>query len=626
VPESWRAEFLRWMHHIHDWCVSRQLWWGHQIPAWFCEYEHVTVSRETPRECAECHSGRLRQDPDVLDTWFSSGLWPFSTFGWPEQTPALKTFYPNSVMETGFDILFFWVARMAMLGLHFMGEVPFRVVYLHAMVRDEKGEKMSKTRGNVIDPLDVTAKYGADALRFTLASMAGQGRDIKLSMDRIAGYRAFANKIWNAARFVLMNAEGYDPRAQPASVYDRWILSRFQRCADETRAALEDFRFSDAANGIYKFIWNELCDWAIELEKPALYGEKGARERAGAQASLLKALEGALRLLHPFMPFVTEEVWQRLPNKSGETIMLAPFPGPGPIDIEAESEMGVVARAIEGARSLRSDLGLPPNQRVPILLVPVDKRVSELFKNHKTAFDKLAHADLDVRPAGEVVTGTAVFVYKAAEVHLPLAGLIDTDRMKKDLASAEAELEKIRSRLDNKGFVERAPREVVEKDRARAEELVEKREKLARHLARVSEVGMEEKNPQQGQRSMDQMGTHGGPAGQQLQEAAQALQEKAKELVETAKQAMAPVVEQIAEKANEAGAMVTQKVAEARAAVNKRLAPKKAAAKKAVKKIARKAAPKKAAVKKAVKKAARKAAPKKAAKAKAKKKAGKKKK
>ncbi len=338
------------MRNIHDWCVSRQLWWGHQIPAWYCEYGHVTVARETPRECVECHSGRLKQDPDVLDTWFSSGLWPFSTFGWPAQTRALQTFYPNSLLETGFDILFFWVARMAMLGLHFMGDVPFRTVYLHAMVRDEKGEKMSKTRGNVIDPLDVTQKHGADALRFTLASMAGQGRDIKLSQERIAGHRAFANKIWNAARFVLMNAEGYDPHARPASVYDRWILSRFQRCADETRLALEEFRLSDAANGIYKFIWNELCDWAIELAKPALYGEKTPKERAGAQAALLTALEGSLRLLHPFMPFVTEEIWQRLPNKSGPSIMVAPFP-------EARKELH------DAAAEREMDLVFPPATR-----------------------------------------------------------------------------------------------------------------------------------------------------------------------------------------------------------------------------------------------------------------------
>jgi valyl-tRNA synthetase len=539
VPENWRAEFLRWMTNIHDWCVSRQLWWGHQIPAWYCAHGHENVAREAPSKCSQCDMTDLKQDPDVLDTWFSSGLWPFSTFGWPEETPALETFYPNSVMETGFDILFFWVARMAMLGLHFIGELPFDVVFLHAMVRDEKGEKMSKTRGNVIDPLDITARYGADALRFTLASMAGQGRDIKLSTERIAGYRAFANKIWNAARFVLMNAGGYDPKAKPASLYDRWILSRYQRCADETRAALEEFRLSDAANGIYKFVWNELCDWAIELSKPALYGEKSAAEREGAQAALLTALEGALRLLHPFMPFVTEEIWQRLPNRTGAdaessdgapSIMLAPFPeaDESRLDAQAEREMDVLSRAIDGARSLRGEVNLPPNQKVPLRLFARDEI---LFRRHERAFQHLANASEVVLRGMDAPRprGAAVHVEPEVEVHLPLAGLIDFGaeqaRVGKELQRIDGELAAIEKRLGNQGFVERAPKEVVEKDRARAEELGAKREKLSRHLARVTsvEAGMEEKNPQQPQadkagpteqpnRSLEQMGTHGGPA------------------------------------------------------------------------------------------------------------------
>ena len=538
VPANWRAEFFRWMNNIHDWCVSRQLWWGHQIPAWFCEEGHATVARETPKACATCHSAHLQQDPDVLDTWFSSGLWPFSTFGWPDKTPALATFYPNAVMETGFDILFFWVARMAMLGLHLVGEVPFRTVFLHAMVRDEKGEKMSKTRGNVIDPLDLTAKYGADALRFTLAAMAGQGRDIKLSPDRIAGYRAFANKIWNAARFVLMNAQAHDADAPspPRSVYDRWILSRYQRCADETRVALDELRLSDAANGIYRFVWNELCDWAIELEKPALYG--GAPEdRAAAVSSLLTALEGSLRLLHPFMPFVTEEIWQRLPRAKGhpESIMIAAFPGANDalLDPQAEAEMDLVSRAIDGARSVRGEVNLPPNQRVPIVLIPRDGKTRLLLEKHAEAFGHLANA-APVRleqPGALRPQKAAVHVEPEVEVHLPLAGLIDfaaeKTRVEKELAKLAGEIAGIEKRLGNAGFVERAPKEVVEKDRARAEELQGKRDKLARHLARVTspEGAMEEKNPEQkqggeaqhaagteqGHRSLEQMGTHGGP-------------------------------------------------------------------------------------------------------------------
>ena len=515
VPDQWEAEFFRWMRDIRDWCVSRQLWWGHQIPAWYCENGHTTVARETPTACTGCGSKALRQDADVLDTWFSSGLWPFSTLGWPEKTPALATFYPNAVMETGFDILFFWVARMAMMGLHFMGGVPFRTVFLHAMVRDEKGEKMSKTRGNVIDPLDITSKYGADALRFTLASLAAQGRDIKLAVDRIQANKAFANKIWNAARFVLMHADAYDPAAPaaPATVYDRWILSRAQRCAEATNQALAEFRFSDAALGVYRFVWNELCDWAIELSKPALLAPRDAAgeplpyppgqlpARAASVSSLLRALDGALRLLHPFMPFVTEEIWQRLPRAPGApvSIMVTPFPGTPadaagacPLDAAAEAEMEFVFRAIDGARSVRGEVNLPPNQRVPMVLVVRDEGVRALLEKHARAFQQLANAGTvtllgpgDRRPAK-----AAVHVEAEVEVHLPLEGLIDfaeeQKRVAKELQKLEGELLGIQKRLGNEGFVARAPRDVVEKDRARADELRGKQHKLSRHLARIS--------------------------------------------------------------------------------------------------------------------------------------------
>src|SRR5712675_2272166 len=398
VPENRRQEYFNWMRNIRDWTLSRQLWWGHRIPAWYCEdCKQVNVAVDDPAKCMKCGSPKLRQDPDVLDTWFSSGLWPFSTLGWPDDTPDYRRYYPTTLLITGYDILFFWVARMAMLGLHLLGEVPFRTVFLHAMVRDEKGEKMSKTRGIVIDPTDATEKYGADALRMTLASMAGQGRDIKLDEKRIEGYRAFANKIWNAARFVLRSADGYDPDhpAPPASVYDRWILSRFQRCADETRQALEEFRLNDAANGIYRFVWGELCDWAIELSKPALYGDRTPAERAGAQSALLQSLEGALRLLHPFMPFVTEEVWQRLPKRRGHapSIMIERYPAPDSlIDPRAEAEMDTLVRAIDGARSLRGEVNLPPNQAVPLVLVPRDAPAQRLFETHRQAFSRLANA------------------------------------------------------------------------------------------------------------------------------------------------------------------------------------------------------------------------------------------
>jgi valyl-tRNA synthetase len=513
-PEQWQAEFYRWMKDIRDWCVSRQLWWGHQIPAWYCENKHITVARENPSACAECGSKSLKQDEDVLDTWFSSGLWPFSTFGWPDKTPALATFYPNAVLETGFDILFFWVARMAMMGLHFMGDVPFRTVFLHAMVRDEKGEKMSKTRGNVIDPLDITSKYGADALRFTLASLAAQGRDIKLAVDRIQANKAFANKIWNAARFVMMHADAYDANAPaaPATVYDRWILSRLHVCAEATNKALNEYRFSDAALGVYRFVWGDLCDWAIELSKPALlpprdaageplpYPEEQKQFRAASVSTLLRALDGALRLLHPFMPFVTEEIWQKLPRKQGApaSIMTQPYPGSTQeplgslFDAAAVSEMDVVSRAIDGARSVRGEVALPPNQRVPIVLLARDPQILSLLDKHSRAFQQLALASQVtlLGPDAKRPAQAAVHVEPEVEVHLPLAGLIDfaeeAKRVEKELQKLEGELAGLEKRLGNEGFVARAPRDVVEKDRARADELRGKKDKLARHLARIS--------------------------------------------------------------------------------------------------------------------------------------------
>ncbi|MBS2021470.1 MAG: class I tRNA ligase family protein, partial [Deltaproteobacteria bacterium] len=652
-PENWKAEFYRWMRNIHDWCISRQLWWGHQIPAWTCVNDHITVARSTPAACGTCGSLGLAQDPDVLDTWFSSGLWPFSTFGWPEKTPQLATFYPNSVMETGFDILFFWVARMAMMGLHFLGEVPFKTVFLHAMVRDEKGEKMSKTRGNVIDPLDITSKYGADALRFTLASLAAQGRDIKLAVDRIQANKAFANKVWNAARYVLMYAEGHDANAPaaPATVYDRWILSRLQRCAEATNTALNEYRFSDAALGVYRFLWNELCDWAIELSKPALQAGKNEdgspraltaeekRLKAGAVSSLLRALEGGLRLLHPFMPFVTEEIWQRLPKKAGApvSIMVTEFPGRGKhdealLDTAAESEMDLVARAIDGARSVRGEVNLPPNQAVPIVLVPKNAEVQKLFERHERAFQRLANATtVTLAGAGKGPKQAAVHVEPEVEVHLPLAGLIDFaeegKRVEKELQRLAAEREGLEKRLGNEGFVARAPREVVEKDRARAEELRGRIEKLTRHRERVSswETGMN------GENKADGMNGHSGtqpaaapaapmaPAVEQVKHAAEEVGHKVAELASTVVHAAETgakiAAEKAAEVAGEAMAAAKQAASDgaekAQKAVKKAVAKGTSAAKKAAgkasKAIQAKAKPAKKAAKPA-KKAAKKAA------------------
>src|SRR6266436_273276 len=317
VPRAWSKTYFHWMENIRDWTISRQLWWGHRIPVWYCDRDgSMHASRTDLSECPQC-KGPLRQDTDVLDTWFSSGLWPFSTLGWPESTPELKVFYPTSVLSTGFDILTFWVARMAMLGIKFMGDVPFRHVYIHALVRDAEGQKMSKSKGNVVDPLSVMDRYGTDAFRFTLAALAAQGRDIRLAEERIEGYRNFANKIWNAARLVLTNLEGYDPalarRATP-SVADRWIKSRLTEATAQVRKAIDTYRFNDAASAVYQFLWHEYCDWYLEIAKRSLYQPESPEAKAMTQRTLVETLETTLRLLHPFMPFISEELWQRLPH------------------------------------------------------------------------------------------------------------------------------------------------------------------------------------------------------------------------------------------------------------------------------------------------------------------------
>jgi valyl-tRNA synthetase len=376
VPKGWENTYFDWMRNIKDWCISRQIWWGHRIPAWYCDdCGAITVSRTDPAACAKCGSRNIRQETDVLDTWFSSALWPFSTLGWPDRTRELAVYYPTSVLITSFDIIFFWVARMIMMGLHFMKEVPFRHVYIHALVRDAEGQKMSKSKGNVIDPLVMIDQYGTDAFRFTLAAFAAQGRDIKMSEERIEGYRNFANKIWNASRFVMMNLEeGFSPDPDlltgHSSLSDRWILSRLNTVTREVTAALAEYRFNDVASGLYQFIWHEYCDWYLELSKPALNEEKGSARRKAAQTALAHVLETALRLLHPVMPFITEEIWQTLPesvrsaecglgsekaDSRCESIMVSAYPQAveKQIDPGVERDMQAVMDLIMAIRNIR---------------------------------------------------------------------------------------------------------------------------------------------------------------------------------------------------------------------------------------------------------------------------------
>jgi valyl-tRNA synthetase len=529
VPESWRDTYFHWMRNIHDWCVSRQLWWGHQIPAWYCEEctpktpsggldlekARPIVARTRPESCPACRGQQLTRDSDVLDTWFSSGLWPFSTLGWPESTPELKTFYPTSVLETGHDILFFWVARMMMLGLHFIGDVPFRTVYLHAMVRDEKGEKMSKVKGNVVDPLDVihgaTAAqlppalrnkfpqgmpaFGGDALRYTLAALAAQGRDIRLSLDRVNGYKAFTNKLWNASRFLLLNLGDHRPDAVPLAVRrltlaDRWILSRNERVTRQTVSALERFEFAEAASGLYQFTWHEFCDWYIELAKPALTGDD-AEARTTTRAVLVHVLDRLLRLLHPFIPFITEEIWHRLPGVSPDQfLMLAEYPTAGPEDGQAESEMAPVITVIDGIRNVRGESNLPPLQRIQAIVHTDDAMLRGRLERWRGYVEPLAGlSGLEVQATGTPPPSSASWVGEGLAIYVPLAGLLDLDeeraRLRKEIARVEADLAALNRKLDNPSFVARAPLEVVEKDRARVTELQGRKAKLQDNLSRI---------------------------------------------------------------------------------------------------------------------------------------------
>jgi len=501
IPEQWTNTYMSWMRNIHDWCISRQLWWGHQIPAWYCADGHVTVARQAPEQCGTCGKGGLRQDEDVLDTWFSSGLWPFSTMGWPDETATLRTFYPTAVMETGHDIIFFWVARMMMMGIHFMGEVPFRTVYLHPMVRDEKGQKMSKTKGNVIDPLVISEQYGADALRFTLAALTAQGRDIKLAKERIEGYRAFANKLWNASRFALMNLAGYEEgggelAGLDLSPADRWILARLQRATNEVVQALEAFRFNDAASTLYQFVWHELCDWYIELAKEALSGDHAGRRRA-AQAVLVRCLSTSYRLLHPFMPFITEELWHVLRDEVKawawpDSALAASYPQKGTVDEDAERTFGPVIGVVDAIRNVRGEMNVPPKAEPRVVIAVPERQALSTVRGEAARIALLARARVEVveGPTAPAAPQTAVAVGPGFELRLYLAGVLDLAaeiaRVEKELTRLDQDLSGIEGKLANPSFVQKAPAEVVEKDRARAGELREKRGKLEAHRAMLS--------------------------------------------------------------------------------------------------------------------------------------------
>ncbi len=499
VPKTWELTYFHWMENIQPWCISRQLWWGHQIPAWYGPDGEVFVAENESdaKALALAHYGKdepLKRDEDVLDTWFSSALWPFSTLGWPDKTPELSRYYPTDVLVTGFDIIFFWIARMMMMGLHCMDEVPFRDIYIHALVRDEKGQKMSKSKGNVIDPLELIDAYGADALRFTLAAMAAQGRDIKLSSSRVEGYRNFATKLWNASRFAMMNdcvpGAGFDP-ASAQTTLNRWIAGEAERTTAAVTEALEAFRFNDAAGAIYHFIWHIYCDWYLELAKPVFTSEdEGAKAETRAMAAYV--LDQALQLLHPFMPFVTEELWEKRTGEGARRdslLMLSAWPThQGLVDAKADAEIEWLIRFVTDVRSVRVEMNVPAGAKVPLVVAGAAETTKARVSAQLETLMRLARIETidfaDTPPSGSVQ-----IVLDEATVALPLQGVIDigaeADRLKREIDKVGTEIAQIDAKLANEKFVSRAPKHVVEEQRGRkadAEATAGKLEKALKHL------------------------------------------------------------------------------------------------------------------------------------------------
>jgi valyl-tRNA synthetase len=499
VPKNWETTYFHWMENIQPWCISRQLWWGHQIPAWYGPDGKIFVAEDEAgaKAAAKSHYGKdepLTRDEDVLDTWFSSGLWSFSTLGWPDKTPEVARYYPTDVLVTGFDIIFFWIARMMMMGLHFMEEVPFRTVYIHALVRDEKGQKMSKSKGNVINPLELIDNYGADALRFTLTAMAAQGRDIKLSSSRVEGYRNFATKLWNASRFAEMNdcvpRADFDPSSAQIIV-NRWIAGETERTAAAVTEALEAFRFNDAAGAVYHFIWHIYCDWYLELIKPVLMGDDEAA-KAETRAMAAFVLDRALQLLHPIMPFVTEELWaKRMPEgeRRDSLLMLSEWPSrEGLENAEADAEIGWLIKLVTEVRSVRAEMNVPAGAKVPFVIADASAETKVRFATHDETIRRLAR--VETIDFGTLPSGSVQIVLDEATVGLPLQGVIDfgaeQERLKREINKVQSEIVQITTKLANEKFVSRAPTHVVEEQRERKDEAEATVAKLAQAIERLA--------------------------------------------------------------------------------------------------------------------------------------------
>jgi valyl-tRNA synthetase len=498
IPEGWAANYYDWLNNIRDWCISRQIWWGHQIPAWTCEAcGMMTVSLTTPDTCSSCGHSQLIQETDVLDTWFSSALWPFSTMGWPEDNPLLRTFYPTSVLVTGFDILFFWVARMMMMGIHFMDDVPFKDVYVHALVRDGDGRKMSKSKGNVIDPLIVMDHYGTDAFRFTLAAFAAQGRDIKMSEKRVEGYRHFINKLWNASRFALMhvNSDSTTIPAGTLSLPNQWILSRFEGVARSAADALEAYHFNDAAGLLYQFVWHEFCDWYLEAVKPALYGKEGDPILVQTQAVMWLVLKNTLICLHPFIPFVTEEIWNLLPGTQG-SIMNARRPqdsDPGFgrfVNSEAENQMAVIIGIITGIRNIRGEMNIAPSLKLNTLIHTDHALITDTIHRHGDIVSHLARLEnIKVDLPGERPKASATAIVEGAIIYVPLEGILDLskeiNRLEKEIEKFSDELNGVSKKLNNEDFLGKAPIDIIEKVKSKHAALSDKQHHLQINLDKI---------------------------------------------------------------------------------------------------------------------------------------------
>ncbi|HQD90667.1 MAG TPA: valine--tRNA ligase [Syntrophomonadaceae bacterium] len=491
VPERFTKIYLNWMENIRDWCISRQLWWGHRIPVWYCDQcGEIICSKTDPDRCPSCESDQLRQDEDVLDTWFSSALWPFSTLGWPEETKDLETFYPTSVLVTGRDIIFFWVARMIFSGLEQTGQVPFYDVNIHGLILDAQGRKMSKSLGNGIDPIEVIDKYGADTLRFALITGVTPGNDVRFHWEKVENTRNFANKIWNAARFVLMNLEGYEPvevAEEDLTLADRWIISRLANTAEDVTRLLEEYDLGEAAKTLYEFIWDEFCDWYIELAKIRLGQSADSHHRLVAQNVLLQVLFDTLRLLHPFMPFITEEIYQNLPGHN-DTIMLDAWPVKGQVWPEALEDMQQLMSVIRNLRNIRAEFNVAPGTPINTIILVRDQGKMALFENNQVYMQRLAQVkkievvnNLDTKPAQAVSALTAW-----TEIYVPLEGIIDIEReivrLEKELKATEADLQRAESKLGNANFLAKAPQEVIAKENAKAEEARVKREGILQRL------------------------------------------------------------------------------------------------------------------------------------------------